>query len=74
VIVPPPVNFGELERKINCPNCGRLMSTHLYGGPGNLVVDNCIHCNQLWLDHTEFRRVVRAPGREPFPKTDEDDQ
>jgi hypothetical protein len=39
-IDPPPVNFAELERELTCPTCSHLMSTHLYGGPGNLVVDN----------------------------------
>lgn len=72
-IIPPPVNLGEMEREINCPDCGQLMSTHLYGGPGNLVVDNCIYCNLLWLDNAEFSRVVRAPCRERFPESDDED-
>lgn len=71
-IIPPPVNLVEMEREINCPDCGRLMSTHLYGGPGNLVVDNCIYCSLLWLDNAEFSRVVRAPGRERFTDLDEE--
>ena len=73
-IIPPPVNLGELQRDINCPDCGQLMSTHPYGGPGNLVVDNCIHCRLLWLDNSEFKRVVRAPGRERFSDSDVDEQ
>jgi Zn-finger nucleic acid-binding protein len=60
----PPMNPEELERRISCPECGRMMSTHPYGGPGNIVVDNCIHCELIWLDHTEFQRVIRAPGRD----------
>ena len=73
-ISPPPVNHIELERTINCPDCRQPMSTHLYGGPGNLVVDNCIHCNLLWLDHRELERVIRSPGRDRLPqKEDEDD-
>lgn len=63
-IDPPPVNLSELDRSVDCPDCGRRMSTHLYGGPGNLVVDNCIHCSLLWLDNSEFERIIRAPDRE----------
>jgi Zn-finger nucleic acid-binding protein len=73
-IIPPAVNLQEMNRELYCPDCGRLMSTHLYGGPGNLVVDNCVHCNLLWLDHTEFRRVVRAPGRERLVGSEVDEQ
>ena len=71
-IDPPPVNFAELERELTCSTCGRLMSTHLYGGPGNLVVDNCSHCLHLWLDHKEFTRIIRAPGRVRRVQDDED--
>ena len=71
---PPAVDFTELERDISCPTCARLMSTHLYGGPGNLVVDNCNHCLHLWLDHNEFTRIIRAPGRERRNMEDEQTQ
>ncbi|UCD42981.1 MAG: zf-TFIIB domain-containing protein, partial [Chloroflexota bacterium] len=73
-ITPPPVDLEELNRKIRCPNCSRRMSTHLYGGPGNLVVDNCIHCSLLWLDNNEFTRIIRAPGREPRIEPEEEEQ
>lgn len=62
-IQPPPVNLQELNRRIKCPRCGHSMSTHFYGGPGNLVVDNCVNCSILWLDNNEFNRVIRSPGR-----------
>jgi Zn-finger nucleic acid-binding protein len=71
---PPPVELSELERQINCPDCGRKMSTHLYGGPGNLVVDNCAHCSLLWLDNKEFERIIRAPRRERPLESDNEDQ
>lgn len=73
-IMPPAVNFTELERSINCPNCGQPMSTHLYGGPGNLVVDNCIHCNLLWLDSKELERVIRSPGQERLIQSGDNDE
>jgi Zn-finger nucleic acid-binding protein len=72
-LVPPPVNLNELERAISCPDCGQRMSTHPYGGPGNLVVDNCIGCSLLWLDYKELERVIRAPGRERISDAEEDD-
>jgi Zn-finger nucleic acid-binding protein len=73
-VEPPPVNFSALERQLTCPTCGRSMSTHLYGGPGNLVVDNCSHCQHLWLDHNEFTRIIRAPGRKRRFNIDEQEQ
>lgn len=73
-IVPPPVNMEELKRHIKCSNCGRQMSTHLYGGPGNLVVDNCTHCSHLWLDNNEFNHIIRAPGREPRRELEEEEE
>jgi Zn-finger nucleic acid-binding protein len=73
-ISPPPVNFDELKRQLNCPDCGRQMSTHLYGGPGNLIVDNCANCSLLWLDNEEFKRIIRAPGREPRKEPEDEDQ
>jgi Zn-finger nucleic acid-binding protein len=72
-LVPPPVNFTDLDRALYCPDCGGQMSTHPYGGPGNLIVDNCIRCNLLWLDHNELKRVIRAPGRERFTDSEIED-
>jgi Zn-finger nucleic acid-binding protein len=61
---PPPMDAIDLERQLACPECGQLMSTHPYGGPGNIVVDNCVQCSSIWLDYGEFRRVITAPGRD----------
>jgi len=73
-IIPPAVNFSELERNLVCPTCNQPMSTHLYGGPGNLVVDNCPNCLHIWLDNQEFSRIIRAPGRERNETGDEKNQ
>lgn len=73
-LTPPPVNMKELNRSLFCPNCGKQMSTHLYGGPGNLVVDNCPSCKLLWLDNRELTRVIRAPGREPSTNQEREDE
>ena len=36
------------------------MDTHPYGGPGNIVIDNCAGCELNWLDYGELQRVGRA--------------
>jgi Zn-finger nucleic acid-binding protein len=61
---PPPMDPRELERRLHCPSCGQVMSTHPYGGPGNIVVDNCPRCLFIWLDREELSRIIQAPGRD----------
>jgi Zn-finger nucleic acid-binding protein len=63
-IQPGPVRLEELKRHIRCPYCRMEMDAHPYGGPGNIVVDNCPHCTVIWLDPGEVSRVIRAPGRD----------
>lgn len=49
------------ERVLPCPICGQPMLSHIYGGPGNLVLDTCERCAVNWLDPGELRRIARAP-------------
>jgi Zn-finger nucleic acid-binding protein len=49
------------ERTLACPSCHRPMLSHIYGGPGNLVIDTCEACECNWLDGGELRRIARAP-------------
>src|SRR5438132_7486697 len=58
-----PPDWKELRREMTCPQCGRRMDTHLYGGPGNIVIDNCERCSLNWLDDGELQRGVGAPDR-----------
>jgi len=51
----------DLERKINCPECHQHMDTHIYGGPGNIIIDDCSRCCLNWLDHGELMRIAHAP-------------
>jgi Zn-finger nucleic acid-binding protein len=37
------------------------MDTHLYAGPGNVVLDTCETCGVHWLDRGELRRIAMAP-------------
>ena len=61
---PIPLNPQDFKRRIICPVCGCLMSTHPYSGPGNIMIDTCIHCEIIWLDYGEIGRVINAPGRD----------
>jgi Zn-finger nucleic acid-binding protein len=63
-VVPTPVDRGELQRHIACPNCKGKMLTDWYYGPGNIIIDTCPACDLLWLDAGELRRAVDAPGRD----------
>jgi Zn-finger nucleic acid-binding protein len=56
-----PADPKELERQIRCPQCGRQMDAHFYGGPGNVVIDDCAACELNWLDKGELSHMVRAP-------------
>jgi DNA-directed RNA polymerase subunit RPC12/RpoP len=49
------------DRVLACPRCQQPMLSHLYGGPGNLVIDTCEPCQVNWLDPAELRRIARAP-------------
>lgn len=51
----------ELDRHLECPQCHRAMDTHYYGGPGNIVIDDCARCELNWLDAGELMAIVRAP-------------
>jgi Zn-finger nucleic acid-binding protein len=56
------------DRTLTCPMCSRQMLSHIYGGPGNLVIDTCERCCVNWLDAGELRRIARAPqGRVWIP-------
>ena len=49
------------DRVLSCPICAQPMESHLFGGPGNIVLDTCEHCLVNWLDPGELRRIARAP-------------
>ncbi|MGA7832656.1 MAG: hypothetical protein WCA21_16995 [Terracidiphilus sp.] len=51
----------DLQRKINCPVCHRLMDAHFYGGPGNAVIDSCEECSLIWMDRGVLMRIAHAP-------------
>jgi len=57
----PPRRQHPGDRVLDCPRCGQPMVAHLYGGPGNIVIDTCERCLVNWLDGGELRRVATAP-------------
>jgi len=59
--VPSPRQQQPGDRVLACPLCQRPMLGHLYGGPGNVVIDTCEPCRVNWLDPPELRRIARAP-------------
>ncbi len=61
---PRPLDRAHLARRMPCPLCHEMMSTHPYAGPGTIVIDTCDHCKVIWLDYGELARVVNAPGRD----------
>jgi Zn-finger nucleic acid-binding protein len=72
---PPPVRMEELKRQVACPKCGQKMDTHPYGGPGNIIIDNCPACMLNWLDYMELYRVTHSPdGKKKDPADSYDDR
>ena len=49
------------DRVLTCPLCRQAMLGHLFGGPGNIVLDTCERCAVNWLDPGELRRIAQAP-------------
>lgn len=64
-VMPEPVDPRALDRVIRCPKCGGTLDTHVYGGPGNVVVDSCERCDMVWLDRGELARIAAAPDHSP---------
>ena len=52
----------ELERRVVCPSCHKMMEVHPYYGPGNVIIDTCAACDLVWLDFGELRQIADAPG------------
>jgi Zn-finger nucleic acid-binding protein len=59
---PVPLDRTELDRQMTCPKCGGRFETYPHLGPGTVVIDSCRHCDLIWLDFGEMRRIVDAPG------------
>ena len=60
-----PRDNSDADRHFTCPQCGRTMIGHPYGGPGNVNIDTCESCSVIWLDRRELQRIVMAPDHYP---------
>ena len=56
-----PRDNSDADRNFACPICGKTMTAHPYGGPGNVNIDTCESCSVIWRDHDELQRIVMAP-------------
>ena len=68
VEIAPPPDPHELDREILCPQCHRRMDTHYYAGGGNVVIDDCSHCELNWLDAGELMAIAHARDRSFDPR------
>jgi Zn-finger nucleic acid-binding protein len=57
-------DWSEMDRRIRCPQCSQPMDAHLYGGGGNVIIEDCENCELNWLDYGELDRIVQAYDRE----------
>lgn len=53
-------NRTEFTREYLCPSCRKGMTVYNYGGPGNIVIQGCSSCQQIWLDYGELGRMISA--------------
>jgi Zn-finger nucleic acid-binding protein len=68
--IPRSFDRSELQRRLGCPQCRKVMDTHPYGGGGNAVVDTCHRCHLIWLDAGELEVIARyRPGGKLGPST-----
>jgi len=56
-----PLDRADIKTQRACQTCGRKMDTHAYEGGGNIVIDVCIHCGDVWFDYGEIKRVITSP-------------
>ena len=56
-----PPDPHQLDRVVDCPQCGHRMDTHYYAGGGNVVIDDCSRCELNWLSAGELMAIAYAP-------------
>lgn len=63
-VQPAELDRKELERRVTCPSCRKMMDVHPYFGPGNVIIDTCATCDLVWLDFGELKQIADAPGQD----------
>jgi Zn-finger nucleic acid-binding protein len=61
-----PRDNSDADRGFACPKCGKTMTGHPYGGPGNVNIDTCEPCSVIWLDRNELQRIALTPDNTPL--------
>lgn len=46
-----------------CPSCHEVMNSFGYMGSNYVIIDNCIHCNLLWVDALELGAMALLYAR-----------
>jgi len=54
------VDIGNAEPK--CPKCPGVLETFLFHG---VMLERCVGCHGIWLEHGELEQVVRKLNRGP---------
>jgi len=62
--IPSPPDPDDLQRRIDCPQCRKLLDMHFYYGGGGSVIGGCEQCSLNWLDGGVLMRIARAPHRD----------
>jgi Zn-finger nucleic acid-binding protein len=63
-VAPAALDRRELDRRVTCPSCRKMMDVHPYFGPGNVIIDTCGTCDLVWLDFGELKQIEDAPGQD----------
>jgi Zn-finger nucleic acid-binding protein len=59
---------------LDCPLCKRAMDHHAYGGgdAGDIMIDACEACSQIWLDRVTLGKLVLTPAPETWTDAEPD--
>jgi Zn-finger nucleic acid-binding protein len=59
---------------LDCPLCKRAMDHHAYGGgdAGDIMIDACEACSQIWLDRGTLGNLVLTPAPETWADAEPD--
>jgi Zn-finger nucleic acid-binding protein len=61
---------ASLEKKRNCPICGRKMKKTAIGGQPEILIDVCRDKHGLWFDGGEVTQLIRRLAGEHPPEGD----
>jgi Zn-finger nucleic acid-binding protein len=65
---------ASVEKKRNCPICGRKMKKTAIGKQPEILIDACRDQHGLWFDRGEVAELIRRLAGESLPKHDSKEQ